>query len=129
MAQNFTRRFHRHSNQCATIISLLRQHPVSRKENLQTISKALGNENNDKNSIALVQSEIDEFLRNEPSKESKVHDIASEIIDKWKNKFGHAKPQMRPLPSLNPPRPLTPLVTSPRPIITPSTLPLPSPTS
>ena len=73
------------------IIPLLKKHPVSRKENLQNIAKALGIDSSEKQTIAQYQCAIDEFLRMEPAFEDKVREIAHEILSDWKNTKGNDK--------------------------------------
>ena len=69
-----------------TILSLLKTHPVSLKENLMTICDTLGINTSNKPTKAQMQSEIDTFLSSEPDLEPKVREIAVELISEFKER-------------------------------------------
>ena len=59
-----------------TMLSLLKTHPVSLKENLQAIASTLGIDTTKNNTRAQLQSKIDQFLINEPDFEPKIRIFA-----------------------------------------------------
>ena len=66
------------------MMSLLKTHPVSLKEHLTTICDILGIDTTKKSTKAQMQSDIETFLNDEPDLESKVRELAMELISEFK---------------------------------------------
>ena len=65
-----------------TILSILKTHPISLKENLLTIANAIDLPLTSKGTKAQLQAEIDDLANKKPELERKIRDVAQTISEK-----------------------------------------------
>ena len=67
-----------------TILSLLKTHPISLKENLLAIANAIDLPPTAKGTKAQLQAEIDDLVHKRPELEKKIRDMVQTISEKQK---------------------------------------------